>query len=383
MVAGSPPLLASTDRGVQRAVEQAFARAGLALPETCADAGELERRLRARPTELALVDITGDPLKELHLLATLLARHPQTQVVLLCPSLERELLLEAMQMGVRHCVDKSELASELGRLLLRIGRVSERDGHRLPGRVVTVMPARGGSGASTLAINLAQELLATSGGPVLLVDADVHYGSIATYLSLKARYGLSDILAAGAAVDGPLLTTTAALHPEGLSVLVSPVSIDFEAPTPLVLQGFPHMLRVVGDHYRWTIIDLPRCDLHTTAEVARHSELTLIVLQLTVHDVRAARALRQALERDGVDPRTIMMVANRYRRRGEMLGLEDARRALAGAELATLSNDYESAVRAINLGQALAKVAPRSPLRRDIRELAVRLSDGVQARRAG
>jgi pilus assembly protein CpaE len=286
-----------------------------------------------------------------------------------------------MQMGVRNCVPKPAIARDLPAVLTRLG-LGDRPALPASGRVVTVVPARGGSGGTTVAINLAQELHASSGEPVLLVDADAHYGSVSTYLSLKARYGLSDVLAAGGSVDNALLTTTATAHPEGLHVLVSPVSIDFESPAALALTSLPRALDVARAHYPWTVIDLPRASVRETAAIGRASALTLIVLQLTVHDVRAARALRNALESNGVEPSAILMVANRHRKRGEMLGLEDARQALSGAELVTLANDYESAVRAINLGQTLASVAPRSVLRKDIRELAHMLLHRVPQLRA-
>jgi len=35
-----------------------------------------------------------------------------------------------------------------------------------------------------------------------------------------------------------------------------------------------------------------------------------------------------------------------------------------------LSNDFEGALRAINLGQTLSQAAPRSDLRKDLKELA-------------
>jgi pilus assembly protein CpaE len=381
MGAGNTPVLVSADRELQRAVGIACTEAGLSAPEVCADVQALERRLQSQAPALALIDLSDAPLIELRRLAPVLLRFPQLQVVLLCPTLESEVLLEAMQMGVRNCVHKPALARDLGPILMRLGQ-SERPARAASGRSVTVVPARGGSGATTVAINLAQELHASSGEPTLLVDADVHYGSVSTYLSLKARYGLSDVLATGGALDSALLTTTSTVHSEGLHVLVSPVSIDFESPAALVLPNLPRALEVARQHYPWTVVDLPRASMHDTAAVSRTCALTLIVLQLTVHDVRAARALRNALEANGVEANSIVMVANRFRRRGEMLSLDDARQALAGAELVTLANDYESAVRAINLGQTLASVAPRSVLRKDLRELANLLLQRVPQLRA-
>jgi len=381
MAGGSNLVLASSDRELLRSVARACTEAGLGTPALCSDLAALGRNMQEDPSCLVLVDLATEPLLELSRLAPLVMRHPQVGIVLLCPALESELLLEAMQLGVRNCVHKATLARDLPPALLRL-REAGRPAGEGGGRVLTVVPARGGSGATTVSINLAEELHQSSGKPVLLVDGDVHYGSVSTYLGLKARYGLADVLAAGSAIDGALLSTTAAAHAEGLHVLVSPVSIDFEAPAALDLSNLPRMIEAARGLYPWTVVDLPRAALRVTAACARQSAATLIVFQLAVHDVRAARSLRNALESNGVDPSTILMVANRFRRRGEMVGLEDVRQALAGADLITLGNDYESAVRAINLGQTLASVAPRSVLRKDIRELAARFVHQNHALRA-
>jgi pilus assembly protein CpaE len=378
----SGPFLASADRELQRSAARACAEAGLDAPRACDDLAGLERGLQGEPRGLALIDLGAEPLLELSRLAPLLLRHPQAQVVLLCSALESELLLEAMQLGVRHCVQKPSLERDLPGVLLRMRESEGAISAGGSGRVVTVVPARGGSGASTVAINLAAELRQLSGQPTLLVDADVHYGSIATYLGLKARYGLADVLATEGSIDGALISTTSTVHPEGLHVLVSPVSIDFEAPASLELRNLPPMLEAARGLYPWAVCDLPRAAIDVTAAAARHSALTLIVFQLAVHDVRAARSLRQALQANGVDPSTILMIANRFRRRGQMIGLDDAHQALGDAEIVPIGNDYESAVRAINLGQTLASVAPRSVLRKDIRDLAARLVHQIPARRA-
>lgn len=382
MAQTSGPFLASTDRELSRSVARLVGAAGLGTLRTCADLAALERALEGDAGALVLVDVGADALLELSRLAPLVVRHPRLRVVLLCASLERELLLEAMQLGVRHCVQKAMLEGDLPDVLLRL---RERD-RPVPagqaGRVVTVVPARGGSGASLVAINLAAELHGMSGQPTLLVDADRHYGSIATYLGVKARYGLADVLGGDGVVDGALVSTTAAVHPEGLHVLVSPVSIDFERPAPLELRRLPPMLEAARALYPWTVCDLPRATLAETAAAARHSARLAIVFQLAVHDVRAARALRRALQAQGVDPAAILMVANRFRRRGQMVHLDDAREALGEVELVTVANDYESAVRAINLGQTVASVAPRSALRKDLRELAARLVHQPRARAA-
>jgi Flp pilus assembly CpaE family ATPase len=105
------------------------------------------------------------------------------------------------------------------------------------------------------------------------------------------------------------------------------------------------------------------------ADLARASVLTLIVFELGVIDIRSTRAILTALTDRRVTPSSVLPVANRYRKRSPMLSLEDARDALGGIAIGRVSNDFSSVIRSINYGQPVAKVAPRSALRNDIREI--------------
>jgi Flp pilus assembly CpaE family ATPase len=66
----------------------------------------------------------------------------------------------------------------------------------------------------------------------------------------------------------------------------------------------------------------------------------------------------------------ILFVVNRFRKRGTVISYDEARKALDGMPIHRLGNDFEGALRAINLGQPLSQAAPRSDLRKDLKELA-------------
>ncbi len=116
--------------------------------------------------------------------------------------------------------------------------------------------------------------------------------------------------------------------------------------------------------------------------LARAADAVLVVFQLNVKDIRTARRMIGELKAGGVDPGRIMAVANRWCRAGllgggrdrySMISPEEASTALGGMEVIRLSNDYKSAIQSINFGQPLPESAPRSALRKDLRELALRL----------
>jgi pilus assembly protein CpaE len=384
-VSPGPQILVVTgERETERAVAAACEEAAQPLAAVCPTLGLLPERLQAQGTALValvLVDADPQPLAALAAIEPLVSRFPQARFVILCRELSSAIVLEAMQVGARHCLAKASIAAELPGVIRRLGRdLAPADprgkwgerGER--GCVVSVLSASGGCGATTLAINLAEELRLETGRRVLLVDLDRHYGAISTFLGIHGRYGVADVLSHAGMVDPQLVDSTAAVYSEGLQVLLSPASVDFGAPAPMPLERADALLAGCRAASAYTVVDAPRVPPDAAALIANSSDLALIVLELTVVDVRGARALLTALTDRGVPLARVLVLANRCRRRNPMLALEDARDALQGVELVAIGNDFEGALRSMNYGRPLAEVAPRSVIRRDLRALLPRIA---------
>ena len=103
-------------------------------------------------------------------------------------------------MGAREYLPKPLTRDKVVRLFVpvivgRADRHQEIDG----GRVITVTGARGGVGASTIAVNLAWHFGVARGRHTVLLDPDLHTGTAALYLDALNRPGS----ARGAGDAGP------------------------------------------------------------------------------------------------------------------------------------------------------------------------------------
>lgn len=352
--------------------------AALRLDETftpirvCDNFESLQDGLKRNPTPAVLVDIDIDPSKTLSDLRHLIDQYLHTRFVVLASKQDGAMMLEAMQAGARHFLLKNTLNTDLNVNLHRL----VQNGHSHPkqsGHAVTVLSASGGCGATTLIINLAHELNTLTSDLVLLVDLDTRYGAIATYLGLKGGYGVADILTHDSAIDHQLIRTTAQQHSEALDVLVSPASVRFSDSTPLPYSRLKETIDACKQAYKYTLIDAPTVSMDVAAGLSHTSTATLVVFQLTVKDIRVAREMITALSNRSVPTDQIIPVVNRYTTRGHTVSLKDATQALGGVTPRLLRNDFRSAVRGINFGEFLDQVAPRSPLRKDVRNLASEL----------
>ena len=86
-------------------------------------------------------------------------------------------------------------------------------------RVIAVVSAKGGVGKTTIATNLAVGLAQDSPLGVVLIDADMQFGDVATALSLAPSRTLPDLVSGVVPNDTMVLKTYLTPHPSGFYVV--------------------------------------------------------------------------------------------------------------------------------------------------------------------
>jgi pilus assembly protein CpaE len=338
----------------------------------CEAISELVKILAHEQIGLVAVDIDPVPEAMMVELTPVVRRFAGTCFVILSSQWNERLVLDAMAIGARHFMRKSSIRSELVEVVQRLSLTSQT-GTQVDGTVVTVLSAGGGCGATTLAVNLANELRFES-KPVLLIDMDLAYGAIATYLNIKGRYGLTDVVSNGNIVDGDLIASSTVPYADGLNVLMSPASVDFSAPRDINYDKMSDVLNACRQKYAFTIVDAPRVSPAVAATLAAASNATLAVLQMSVKDIRVVRNMRDSLLNYGIPPGNISLVINRYRKKGSAVTLAEIERAVNSDNIQLVRNDFRHAARSVDMGEPLAKAAPMSALRKDIKNLIVEMN---------
>jgi pilus assembly protein CpaE len=360
----------TNDNAVARAVSTAVAsRERFVARPLSHDLQGLMAQLKSAPAAAALIDIDAQPQEVMSELDSLTRRFNKTTFLVMSRELRNEWVLMAMQAGVRHYLLKDKVENELAGVLDRLipnGWLG-REPH---GAVVTVLSAGGGSGATTVAVNLAYELHLASNQLALLIDMDQSYGAASTYLGLEGKYGIAEVLSDSQRLDANLISTTVLRYEEAIDVLASPATVDPCEPASLNFLPLARMLNVSKSMYEYCVVDASRIPIEAATALADASAVTLVVFQLQVMHLKVARSIVSALVQRGISSESIVPVANRYHKRRSMISLGEASRALGDMHVGTLSNDYQSAVASANFGQPLAQHAPRSSLRREIRSLA-------------
>jgi len=328
---------------------------------------DLRVHLDSAAAGVVLVDIDADPAGILGELELVVSSHPGTRVVVISSVFSNDLVLEAMQAGARRFLLKESFASELGGVLKRlVGGGADA----ALGCMISVFSAGGGCGATTVAINLANELRLLASEPVLAIDMDDFYGTMSAYLGISGHYGIADVMAHKGPIDKNLIRSSSCNYTEDFHVLAA------SAGMPRLYAGEPDyenlsdVLHACRQAYKYTVIDAPRVRQTVAAELAAASKLVIIVMQLTVKDIKIAQAMIEFLTARGVTPKKIVPLANRCRNRGPLVRPEDGRKALGVDVIRKIRSDFSRAAACLNRGLTLAQSAPRSGLRRDFQRLA-------------
>ena len=377
-------LIVTQEPQTAKAVADVISTSGDGAARTiCRDLDDLLVVLERNRAPAVVVDIDPQPVRMLNELESIINRHAGTRFIVLSSEQRSDLMLQAMQAGVRHFMAKDKIKSDLLPALVRLTpTTTSRNGWH--GSIVTVLSAGGGCGATTFAINLANELHLLVNSPTLLIDMDCHYGAASGYLGITAQYGVADVLADGDRIDAQLIRSTALSHNEHLHVLASPATVDLESPATPAYEHLGRALQKVRETYSFTVVDAPRASTELATKLATASVMTYIVLEMTVEHIRVARSMYAALASRGVQQDHILPLISRYRGRREMISMDDAQRAIGCARIGHLSNDYKGVLASINFGKLLADSSPRSGLRADIQVLARSLrSSAVGAVHAG
>lgn len=366
-------LLVTQDQTTADTVKGLFAgNKNFVLANVYQDLSQLRSSLSRSKEQAVVVDIDPNPTQMLRNVATICDISPETFVVVVCSRHTKELILQAMRSGARHFLEKKTLASELLKELQELVHEDRIRAVDSDNSVIPVFSSGGGCGATTIAINLASELRLLSNRQVLAIDLDVYYGAISSYLGIKSQYGIADVLSPkNQVIDADLIKSSACAYKDNFHVLTSPAHLASLGTKVLRYENLSRAVEVCRQVYGYTVIDAPRLSPPVAVELAKLSDIIVVVFQLTVKDVNSTRSILSSLTEAGIARERIIPLANRVRKRGPLVKLEDTNRVLGLTSCRTIRSDWRKAMKSVNHAKLLAEAVKGSGLRKDIRALAV------------
>jgi pilus assembly protein CpaE len=313
--------------------------------------------------ELVVVVLSPEPDRTLALLVAVRAQ-TQAPVLAVGPVADSKLVLQALRAGATDYVDEAEVETELRAALSRV-RVGQQTQGK-PGRLVALLAPSGGSGSSTLAVNVAT-VIAQEHKSALLIDMKRAVGDLADLLDLRPTHTLADLCQNAARMDRVMFEGTLVRHSSGVHLLAPPRSfVDMPHVTP---EGVRQALLVGRTIFPYVVVDLECSFREEEAEVLRQADVVLVVLRLDFACLRSTRHVLEYLKELGVDPDRVHLVANRHGQPKEVPPATAAD-ALGVKIFHCVPEDARTVNRANNLGVPLVLDSPRAKVSRSLTALA-------------
>lgn len=284
-------------------------------------------------------------------------------------SADPQAMRRAMQVGARDFFSPPVPPAELLAAVRLIGRERGSGMPEARGTVTAVINAKGGSGASFLAANLAHIAAVQRQSPVALIDLDLQFGALPLAFDLEQRNSLLEALANAAQLDPMALKGYMAVHASGVHVL-STKSDQLPLPWEISPESLRQLLLLATQTYANVVIDLPRqIDPLTSLVLGQAHQIALVTQQSFAHTRDAKRLLRIITSSLGVPREHVTLVVNRGNAR-DPVRVEDIEDAVKPAAMAVVPNDFRTVSESLNTGVPMLESARHAPITRVLQTLA-------------
>jgi pilus assembly protein CpaE len=375
----------SADQGFLGELTAPFgANAQMALTPIPGSLSELEAQLDLAEANVAVIDLDAAQPGEMQALERLMARvGPWPPMVVITQAFDANVARALVQMRVADFLVKPVAPVELVRTCARVAqRPVTTATETAETKIYTVLPAVGGAGVTTLALQSAMLLLNSGPGgrsSTCLVDLDFQHGACADYLDLEPRLNLGEIESRPERLDRQLMEVMLSHHPSGLAVIAAP-------NRPAEMRSFDpdvvtRLLDMVSTQFDYVVFDMPRTWFSWTDSVLLGSDELFIVSEMTVPGLRHAKQLVEAIrERLGDGPKPKVIV-NRFEQQMFSTGLRknDIERVLGDSFAACIPNHYAIVREAIDRGVPLEDVKPGNKITLAIKKMILPQSDAKTA----
>jgi pilus assembly protein CpaE len=278
----------------------------------------------------------------------------------------------AMQAGARDFLP-GELSTE--DLVASVDRAAAQSPKAADGRssnLIAIVNAKGGSGATFVASNVAYILNSVAQRSTALMSLDLQFESLAPYFDVTLKHGLMEVLENADDLDAVALDAYMTQHSSGLRLLAPRPENSLERLNDRSAE-LETLLDKMTTQYECVVIDMPRRVDRYTRPVLERATRVVLVVQQTLSHLRDAKRMLQIFSHHGLSPQQILAVVNRYDK-SSPISMDDVQRALHGIETVSIPSDFKTVAESINLGVPMYEHSRGSAVTKALTSLGTSLS---------
>ncbi|KPA21341.1 Septum site-determining protein MinD [Shimia sp. SK013] len=252
-------------------------------------------------------------------------------------------------------------------------------GESREGVVIAVHGLAGGTGATTLAVNLAWELAnidKKKAPSVCVLDLDLQFGTVSTYLDLPRIEAVFELITDTDSMDSDSFGQALQTYEEKLHVLTAPSDV-----IPLDLIGPEDVERIIDmarRHYDYVIVDMPSTLVQWSEVVLQAAHVYFATMEIDMRSAQNAMRIKRAFQAEDLPFEKLRYVMNRAPKFTDLAGKSRVKRLAESLGISIdihLPDGSRQIMQAADHGQPLAVGAAKNPLRKEIAKLAKSLHE--------
>jgi len=344
----------------------------------------VELALKIQP-DIVLMDINMPEMDGIAASEAISAKAPNIQVVMMSVQGEADYLRRSMLAGAREFLIKPFSGEELVSSIHRVHQFAATrrmaappppvsvNANQLPspalkgGKVIAIYGAKGGCGASTLAVNLAVALREETKERVALVDANFEFGDISVLLNLPNNRTIADLASDKVTIDEELLDGTMTSHPSAIKVLLAPPRPELaELVKP---ENLKSIMDLLSKSYDYIVVDLWKSFRESTIFFLDVAETILLISTTDIPAIKNAKLFFELTEKLAYPETKTILVLNKEDGRSG-INPKDIEASIKHTIGGVIPKDERTTLIAINRGMPFVTAQRNLPISQAIFALA-------------
>jgi pilus assembly protein CpaE len=292
------------------------------------DAIQLSQELKP---DVVLMDINMPDMDGITATEEIRKRAPATMVVMLSVQGDQNYMRRALLVGARDFLTKPPVPDELIAAIRRAGAVAREERSKyvrsyaapeggttqafvgargMNGKVIMVYSPKGGTGCTTLAVNLALALH-NEETRTALVDANMQFGDVAVFLNEQGKNSILDLAPRADELDPEIVEGVMIKHAaSGLQILAAPSRP--ENAEKITAAQFTKVLQFLRQLYAYIVVDAGSYLNDITLSVLDDSDVIVLITTQDIPSIKDGRLFLDLMATMGIPLERVAFVMNRF-----------------------------------------------------------------------
>jgi pilus assembly protein CpaE len=348
------------------------------------EAIELSKELKP---DVVLMDINMPDMDGITATEMIRRNNSFSQIVILSVQGDPNYMRRAMLAGARDFLTKPPVVDELTAAIRRAGKMARDEKQKgttislggVPGasplagaavsygKVILVYSPKGGTGSTTVAINLGMTLQSEE-TPVALVDGNLEFGDLAVFLNLQGKLTVVDLASRADELDPEIVEEVMINHhASGVKILSCPPRPEYAES--ISGEQFGKVLDYLRRLYSYIVIDAASSLTDVTLAALDTADVILLITTQDIPAIKNARLFLDLVDVLKINRRRVVFIMNKFDKR---IGItaEKISESFKQEILAVLPSDERVVIPSVNRGVPFMLGDRSKPIARSFLSLA-------------